>query len=69
MAVVDILCMNTAVKSDTNTVIQCRKTPTCSHEVMVKEDQNVYLKSVKIEFNNLDQKYNCGLELKSFTCR
>ena len=59
MAVVDILCMNTAVKSDLNTVIQCLKTPTCSHEVMVKECQNVELQSVKVEFNNLDQKYSC----------
>ena len=61
MAVVDILCMNTAVKSDTNTAIQCLITPTCSHEVMVKEYENVEPKSVKIEFNNLDQKCNCEL--------
>ena len=59
MGPVDILCVNTAVKTDTNAVIQCHVTPTCSHVAIVKEPENVELRSVKIDFNNLDQKYSC----------
>ena len=60
MGPVDILCVNTATKTDINTVIQCPITGTCSHEAIVKERENDKLKSVKIDFNNLDQKYSCG---------
>lgn len=70
MGPVDILCVNTARKSDVNTVIQCPITCTCSHEAIVKEYENDELKSVKIDFNNFDQKYNCELvdeRIRGFT--
>ena len=61
MVVVDVLCVSTAAKTDTNSVSRCLITPTCSHKAIVNEDENVELKSVKIEFNNLNQKYSCDV--------
>ena len=55
----DILCVHAAEETDANIVIQCIITPTCFHEAMLSENENVQLKSVKIDFNNLDQKYSC----------
>ena len=59
MNVGNILCINTAAKNDNNTVIQCPISPTCSQKAMLKEQKNVQLKSVEIDFDNLEQKYNC----------
>ena len=59
MGPVDICCVNTAVKTDINTAIQCPVTRTCSHEAMLLKPETCFGKSVKMQFNNLEQKYNC----------
>ena len=56
---VDILCVYPAAKTNNNAVIQCPIPLNCPHEGMVREHENVEVKSLKIEFNNLDQKCKC----------
>ena len=62
MGPVDIFCANTAVNTDIDTAIQCPVTRTCSHEAMLLKQENCLGKSVKKQFNNFDQKYNCVLD-------